>query len=159
MRQLYAHVANESTRRLVEDGMSTGLTNTHTARRFSVLFTCSLENNAFSVLHYVIKVTSHYLMLHRFEIHSALELSRTALLGCRLLVGNQNFDISIIPIQYTNVIINDYIPELASLFVLLLFFTLRVIALFQGNMALWSPPSSKKTCTTIIRSHFRGTKK
>ena len=23
-------------------------------------------------------------MLHRFEIHSALELSRTALLGCRL---------------------------------------------------------------------------
>ena len=136
MRQLYAHVANESTRRLVEDGMSTGLTNTHTARRFSVLFTCSLENNAFSVLHYVIKVTLHYLMLHRFEIHSALELSRTALLGCRLLVGNQNFDISIIPIQYTNVIINDYIPELASLFVLLLFFTLRVIALFQGNMAL-----------------------
>ena len=31
--------------------------------------TCSLENNAFSVLHYVIKVTLHYLMLHRFEIH------------------------------------------------------------------------------------------
>ena len=38
----------------------------------------------FSDLHYVIKVTLHYLMLHRFEIHSALELSRTALLGCRL---------------------------------------------------------------------------
>ena len=35
---------------------------------------CSLENNAFSVLHYVIKVTSHYwhyCMLHRFEIFSA----------------------------------------------------------------------------------------
>ena len=30
------------------------------------------------------KVTSHYLMSHRFEIHSALELSRTALLCCRL---------------------------------------------------------------------------
>ena len=30
------------------------------------------------------KVTLHYLMLHHFEIHSALELSRTALLGCRL---------------------------------------------------------------------------
>ena len=26
----------------------------------------------------------HYLMLHRFEIHSALELSRKALLGCHL---------------------------------------------------------------------------
>ena len=38
----------------------------------------------FSVLYYVIKVTLHYLMLHRFEIHSALELSPTALLGCCL---------------------------------------------------------------------------
>ena len=46
--------------------------------------TCSLENNAFSVLHYVIKVNLHYLMLHRVEIHSALELSRTALLYNRL---------------------------------------------------------------------------
>ena len=45
--------------------------------------TCSFENNAFSILHYVIKVTLHYLMLHRFKIHSALELSRTVLLGCR----------------------------------------------------------------------------
>ena len=44
--------------------------------------TCSLENNAFSVLHYVIKVTFYYLKLHRFEIHSALEvLSGTSLLG------------------------------------------------------------------------------
>ena len=38
MRQLYAYVAIESTRRLVEDGMSTGLTNTHRARGFSVLY-------------------------------------------------------------------------------------------------------------------------
>ena len=38
----------------------------------------------FSVLHCVIKVTSHYLMLHRFEIHSAVELLHSALLGCRL---------------------------------------------------------------------------
>ena len=37
------------------------------------------------VLHYVIKVTLHYLMLHRCEIHSAMELSRMALLGCRLV--------------------------------------------------------------------------
>ena len=49
-----------------------------------ILCTCSLENNAFSVLHYVKKVTLHYLMLHRFEIHSALELSRKDLLCCCL---------------------------------------------------------------------------
>ena len=61
---------------------------------------CSLKNNAFSVLHYVIKVTLHSYMLHLFEIHSALELSRKALLGCRfaasrlreafLLIGNNS---------------------------------------------------------------------
>ena len=38
----------------------------------------------FSSLFYVINVTLHHLMLHRFEIHSALELSRAALLCCRL---------------------------------------------------------------------------
>ena len=38
MRQLYAYDPNESTRRLVEDGMSTGLTSTHTALGFSVLY-------------------------------------------------------------------------------------------------------------------------
>ena len=37
---------------------------------------CLLENNTFSVLHYVIKVTLHSdPTLHRFEIHSALELN------------------------------------------------------------------------------------
>ena len=78
MRQLYANVSIESTRQSVEDGMSTGLTNTHTARGPLFCITCSLEKNAFSVLHYFIKVTLHYLMLHRFKIHSALELLRTA---------------------------------------------------------------------------------
>ena len=38
MRQLHAYVANESTRRLVEDGMSAELTNKHTACGFSVLY-------------------------------------------------------------------------------------------------------------------------
>ena len=38
MRQLYTYDANESTRRLVEDGMSTGLTNTLTARGYSILY-------------------------------------------------------------------------------------------------------------------------
>ena len=33
--------------------------------------TCSLENNAFSVLHYVMSDALHYSMLHRFEIFSA----------------------------------------------------------------------------------------
>ena len=33
--------------------------------------TCSLENNAFSVLHYVISVALHYSILHRFETFSA----------------------------------------------------------------------------------------
>ena len=48
--------------------------------------TCSLKNNAFSVLHYIIKVTLQYEMFHLFKIHSVLEFSRaaTALLCCRL---------------------------------------------------------------------------
>ena len=41
--------------------------------------TCLLENNAFSVLHYVKKVTLYYLMVHCFKIHSAMEASHTAL--------------------------------------------------------------------------------
>ena len=50
--------------------------------------TCSLENNTFSVLHYVIKVTLHYLK-DRFETHSALEvLSGTSLLGLRREAAN-----------------------------------------------------------------------
>ena len=84
VRQLYAYVANESTRRLVEDGISQN-SQTRTRLVDSLLcITCSLENNAFSVLHYVIKGTLHYLMLHGFEIHSGLELSRAVLFGCRL---------------------------------------------------------------------------
>ena len=60
----------------VEDEMSTGLTNTH--------ITCSLKNNAFFVLHYVVNVALHYYILHRFSrFFLPLELSRTALLGCR----------------------------------------------------------------------------
>ena len=52
--------------------------------------TCRLENNAFSVLYYVIKVALHYCMLYRFEIHSSLELPRTAVLGSSLSSGLQN---------------------------------------------------------------------
>ena len=42
------------------------------------------DARVFSVLHYIMKVTAHYLMLCHFEIHSALELLRMSLLGCRL---------------------------------------------------------------------------
>ena len=52
-----------------------------------LLRTCSLENNAFSVLLYVVKITLHCLILHRFEIHSAVELLRTPFLCCRLAVS------------------------------------------------------------------------
>ena len=45
--------------------------------------TCSLVNNAFSVLHYVIKVTLHYLTFHRFGIHSTGLVPRS-LLSCRV---------------------------------------------------------------------------
>ena len=38
MRQLYTYVADESTLRLVEDGMSTGLTNKKKAHEYSVLY-------------------------------------------------------------------------------------------------------------------------
>ena len=88
MRQLYAHDANESNRRLVEDGMSPAFTNTRTAPGLSIVYHVFARNNAFSVLHYVIKVTLHYLK-DRFEIHSALEvLSGTSLLGLRREAAN-----------------------------------------------------------------------
>ena len=77
--------ANKSIRRLVEDGMSRGLTCKHAHGSWILFYiTCSLVNNAFSVLHYVIKVTLHYLTLHRFGIHSTWNFSPMALSGCRL---------------------------------------------------------------------------
>ena len=79
MRQRYAYDANESTRRLVEGGMSTGHTNTPTARGFSV----SRVHHS-KAMHSLFCITSHYYVLHRFEIFSALELSRKALFGCHL---------------------------------------------------------------------------
>ena len=49
--------ANESTRRLVEDGISTRLTNTHTARGFSFLYHVFAQKQCISLLQYVIKFT------------------------------------------------------------------------------------------------------
>lgn len=59
MWQLYMYGANESTWQLVEEGMSTE-SQTHTQLMDSLLcITCFLENNAFYVLHYIVKVTLH----------------------------------------------------------------------------------------------------
>ena len=82
MRQLYAwyaYVANESTQRLVEEGISTGLANAHTALRFSALY------HFFAQKQCILRSALHYLMLHRFEIHSAV--SQPGVFA-RLLVGN-----------------------------------------------------------------------
>ena len=79
MRQLYAFDANESTRRLAEDGMSTGLTNTHTARGFSVLYhvfarkqciLCSaLRHKSYLTLCYIDSRTWNFLELSRTPLY------------------------------------------------------------------------------------------
>ena len=84
MRKLYAYVANEFTRRLVEDRMSTGLTNTRTALGFFVLYHVFARKRCILCSALRHKIYLIYLLLHRFEIHFVLELSRTALLGCCL---------------------------------------------------------------------------
>ena len=68
MRQLYAHDANESTRRLVEDGMSSELTNTETARGFSVRYHVFARKQC--ILGSALRHKSY---LHQIEIHSALD--------------------------------------------------------------------------------------
>ena len=96
MRELYAYVADESSRRLVEDGMSTELTNSQTALDYLFCIKCwAVSALKQRILCSALRHKSYLVMLHHFEIHSALELSRTALLGCRLadarlLVGNYN---------------------------------------------------------------------
>ena len=64
----YTHAANANANKA---GWTRDSKSTHTARGFLFCITCSLGNNAFSVLHYVISVALHYSMLHRFEIFSA----------------------------------------------------------------------------------------
>ena len=78
MRQLYAwyaYVANESTQRLVEEGMSTGLANAHTARRFSVLY------HLFARKQCILRSALHYLMRFILPPHS---LAKTR--GCSLAI-------------------------------------------------------------------------
>ena len=80
MRQLYAHDANESNRRLVEDGMSTGLTNTETARGLSVRYHVFAQKQC--ILGSALR--------HKSYLALALELSRTALIGCSLAITSSS---------------------------------------------------------------------
>ena len=66
--------------------------------------TCSLENNAFSVLHYVVNVVLHYYMLHRFEFFSApgtishgpIELAPLSLASSRGCLFKQLFPLALL---------------------------------------------------------------
>ena len=85
MWQPYAYDANESTRRLIEDEMSTGLTNAHTDRGFSDLYHAFARKQCilgYALLHKSYLTLPYYVTSIRD--FSALELSRTALLGYRL---------------------------------------------------------------------------
>ena len=59
--RMTANDANESTQRLVKDGMSMGSQTCARLVNSPFCITCSLENNALSVAHYVIKVILHIL--------------------------------------------------------------------------------------------------
>ena len=91
MRQLYTYVADESTLRLVEDGMSTGLTNKKKAREYSVLYHVFARKQCYlcSALRHKSYLTLPLCCIDRLEIHSALELSLTALLSCRLAASRR----------------------------------------------------------------------
>ena len=85
MRQPYAYDAYESTRRLVEGGISTGLTNTHTARGFSVLYHVFITLQC--ILCSALRHKSYLTLLCVTSIRDFFCLGRlyaTALLGCCL---------------------------------------------------------------------------
>ena len=90
MRQPYAYDANDSTRRLVEDGMSTGLTNTHTARGFSVLYhafarkQCILGSALLHKGYLTYTLLSCVTSIRDFFCLGTIAHGSTALLGCRL---------------------------------------------------------------------------
>ena len=63
--------------------------------------TCSLENNAFSVLHYVVNVALHYYMLHRFEFffypsHGPIRLPPLSLASSRGCLFKQSFPLALL---------------------------------------------------------------
>ena len=71
MRQLSFMMQMISTLRLVEDGMSTGLTNTRTDRGFSDLYYMFARKQCILCSALPHKCCLHYCVLHRFEIFSA----------------------------------------------------------------------------------------
>ena len=62
-----------------------GLTNTHTARGFSVLYHVLAWKQC--ILCSALRYRAYNFLLHRFEIHSAVELWRAALLGSLLVAS------------------------------------------------------------------------
>ena len=81
MRHLYAYVGYESTQRLVEDGMSKN----SQIRAHCSWILCSVSRARLKTMHSLFCIALPYnLLLHRFEIHSAVELWRAALLGSLL---------------------------------------------------------------------------
>ena len=87
MRQLYTYVADESARRLVEDGMSTGLTKKKKVREYSVLChvfarkQCILCSGLRHKSYLTLTKTALCYMASSFIL---LGIFAHALLGCRL---------------------------------------------------------------------------
>ena len=88
MRQLYAY-ANESTQRLVEDGMSTGLTNTHTAGGFSVLYHVYARKQF--ILCSALRHKSYFTLLYVTSIRDSFCLGAFAYGVIWLLIGNYRY--------------------------------------------------------------------
>ena len=88
MRQLYAY-ANESTQRMVEDGMSTGLTNTHTAGGFSVLYHVFARKQF--ILCSALRHKSYFTLLHVTSIRDSFCLGAFTHGVIWLLIGNYSY--------------------------------------------------------------------
>ena len=88
MRQLYAY-ANESTQRLVEDGMSTGLTNTHTAGGFSVLYHVFARKQF--ILCSALRHKSYFTLLYVTSIRDSFCLGAFTHGVIWLLIGNYSY--------------------------------------------------------------------
>ena len=88
MRQLYAY-ANESTRRLVEDGMRTGLTKTHTAGQLSVLYHVFARKQF--ILCSALRHKSYFTLLCVTSIQDSFYLGVFAHGVIWLLIGNYRY--------------------------------------------------------------------
>ena len=94
MRQLYAYVANEPTRRLAEDGMSMGLTNKHTARGFSVVSRVRSKtmHSLFCIMSpytTLCNIASRFILPWNFRAWLYWAVASQPRVFARLLVGNK----------------------------------------------------------------------